>query len=119
MTPSTNHPRSRLPHHQLVAYRVALELLVAVKAAGIRDAKLADQAMRAAKSACLNAAEAAGRVSRADKARVLGIARGEAAEAVAAVEIAELSGDAAIGSADRCIPIAERLNALLTGFIRC
>jgi four helix bundle protein len=44
--------------------------------------------MRAAKSACLNAAEGAGRVSRADKARVFGIARAEAGEAAAAVEIA-------------------------------
>src|ERR1700722_8332646 len=66
-----------------------------VRAAEIRDAKLRDQAMRAAKSAALNIAEAAGRVSRADRARVFAIARGEAMEAAAAVEIAVLSGDAA------------------------
>ena len=68
----------RLPHHRLIAYGVAIELLKAVRAAKVRDAGLRDQAMRAAKSACLNAAEGAGRVSRADKARVFGIARAEA-----------------------------------------
>jgi four helix bundle protein len=78
----------RLPHHRLQAYGVALELLAAVRAAAIRDASLRDQAMRSAKSACLNAAEGAGRVSKADKARVFGIARAEAGEAAAAVEIA-------------------------------
>ena len=51
---STSH--SALPHHKLVAYRVAVELLLAVKAANVRDAKLRDEATRAAKSACLNAA---------------------------------------------------------------
>jgi hypothetical protein len=37
---------------------VALELLAVVRAAEIRDVKLRDQAMRAAKSAALNVAEA-------------------------------------------------------------
>ena len=78
----------RLPHLRLLAYSVAIELLRAVRAAKVRDAGLRDQAMRAAKSACLNAAEGAGRVSRADKARVFGIARAEAGEAAAAVGIA-------------------------------
>lgn len=44
----------QLPHHRLVAYRVAVELLLAIKAANIRDAKLRDEALRAAKSAVLN-----------------------------------------------------------------
>ena len=48
----------------------AKDLLVAVRAAAIRDAKLRDEATRAAKGACLNCAEAAGRVTRPDKARV-------------------------------------------------
>ena len=68
----------RLPHHKLLAYGVAIQLLEAVRGARIRDAHLRDQAMRAAKSACLNAAEGAGRVTRADKARVFAIARAEA-----------------------------------------
>jgi len=68
----------QLPHHRLVAYHVAVELLLAVKAAEIRDAKLRDEALRAAKSAVLNVAEGAGRVTRADKGRAFTIARGEA-----------------------------------------
>ena len=70
-------PRSSLPHHKLVAYGVAVELLTLVKAAQISDAKLRHEALRAAKS-----------------------------------------GDALPGSAARCIPVADRLVALLTGLIR-
>ena len=67
---------------------------------------------------CLNCAEGAGRVTRADKARAFAIARGEAVEAVAAVEIAALSGDASQEAAARCVAIAGRLVALLTGLAR-
>jgi four helix bundle protein len=83
-----------LPHHRLIAYHRALSLLAAVGAAEIRDSKLRDEALRAAKGTCLNIAEAAGRISRSDKARVFAIARGECVEAVAATEIAGASGDA-------------------------
>ena len=107
-----------LPHHKLIAYNVALELLRVVKAAEIRDAKLRDQAMRAAKSAALNIAEAAGRTSPADRARVFAIARGEAMEAAAAVEIAVFAGDADGHAFDACLAIADRLVALLTGLCR-
>ena len=115
-----NHraPLFRLSHHRLVAYQVAVALLIAVRAAEIRDANLRDQALRAAKSVCLNIAEGAGRPSRADRNRAFGIARGEAVEAVAAVEIAELAGDCDAGAAARCIPLADRVVALLTGFLR-
>jgi four helix bundle protein len=118
MTESPTPPRSKLPHHKLIAYGVAVELLLAVREADIQDTKLRDEALRAAKSACLNTAEGAGRVSTKDKARAFSIARGEATEAVAALEIAELAGDARSGSAARAIPIADRLVALLTGLIR-
>ncbi len=107
-----------LPHHKLIAYGVACELLVAVRAANIRDAKLRDEALRSAKSACLNTAEGAGRVSRPDKARAFTIARGEACEAAAAVEIAALCGDASAASAAEVARLAGRLVALLTGLIR-
>src|SRR5580700_10266945 len=90
----------QLPHHKLIAYEVAKELLVAVRESHLRDAGLRDQAMRSAKSACLNCAEGAGRVTRADKARVFAIARAEAGEAAAAVEIAVVAGDADAGSLD-------------------
>ena len=82
-----------LPHHQLRAYGTAVEFLRAVRDAGIRDRELRNQALRAAKSLCLNLAEGAGRVTRADKARAYTVARGELVEAIAAVEIAHESGD--------------------------
>ncbi|NUP08235.1 MAG: four helix bundle protein [Polyangiaceae bacterium] len=107
-----------LPHHKLVAYNVAVEFLLAVKAARVRDAKLRDEAIRAAKSACCNCAEGAGRVTRGDKARAFAIARGEAVEAVAAVEIAAHAGDTSQEAADRCVKIAGRLVALLTALTR-
>ncbi len=89
---------SPLPHHRLIAYGVARELLLAVRAASIRDAKLRDEALRSAKSACLNTAEGAGRVTRGEKARSFAVARAEACEAAAAVEIAALCGDASEAS---------------------
>jgi four helix bundle protein len=85
-----------LPHHKLVAYQIALDLLRRVHSTPIRDAEQREQARKSAKSAARNIAEAAGRWSRADKARVYAIARGEVCEACAAVEIA-----AAIGCASR------------------
>jgi four helix bundle protein len=84
----------------------------------VSDATLRDQATRAAKSACLNTAEGAGRVSRADKARVFAIARAEAGEAAAAIEIASLTGDASQADLARVVSIANRLIAMLTKLIR-
>jgi four helix bundle protein len=108
----------QLPHHRLVAYEVAKELFVAVREAHVRDAGLRDQALRSAKSACLNVAEGAGRVSKADKARVFAIARAEAGEAAAAIEIAVIGGDASEASLERVMSIANRLVAMLAGLIR-
>jgi four helix bundle protein len=97
---------------------VPIELLVALKAAGMRDTKLRDEAPRAAKSACCNIAEGAGRFSRADKARAFTIARGECVEAFAALEAAAAVGDAERVHVATCFPLATRLRALLTGLIR-
>ena len=107
-----------LPHHRLHAFGVAREMLLAVRDARIRDANLRDQAMRAAKSVCLNCAEGAGRVTRADKARAFTVARGEAVEAAAAVEIAALLGDARAEDAERVARLADRVIAMLTRLIR-
>jgi len=107
-----------LPHQKLWAYAVAREMLLAVREARIRDASLRDQAMRAAKSVCLNCAEGAGRVTRADKARAFTVARGEAVEAAAAVEIAALLGDARIEDAERVARLANRVIGMLTRLIR-
>jgi four helix bundle protein len=118
MTQPNASPSHLLPHHKLVAYQVACELLDAVRAANVRDRKLRDESLRAAKSACLNCAEGAGRHTRPDKARAFAIARGEAVEAVAAVEIAARTGDATADHAARCVVIGHRLVGLLTGLVR-
>jgi four helix bundle protein len=93
-------------------------MLLAVRASNIRDAGLRDQAMRAAKSACLNCAEGAGRVTHADKARAFTIARGECVEAAAAVEIAAACGSASDADVERVAVLADRLVAMLTRLIR-
>ncbi len=106
-----------LPHHKLFAYGVARDLLLAVRSVSIRDAKLRDEALRSAKSACLNCAEGAGRVTRGDKARAFAVAR-EAGEAAAAVEIAALCGDASAASAAEVARLASRIVAMLTPLVR-
>jgi len=108
----------KLPHHRLIAYGVAIELLDAVRAVRITDPVLRDQALRAAKSACLNCAEGAGRVSPRDKARSYAIARAEAGEAAAAVEIAVRAGDAPQAGLPAVLRHADRLVAMLTRLVR-
>jgi four helix bundle protein len=117
MNQFNNHGTS-LPHHRLFAYKKALELLSAVRGAQIRDAKLRDEALRAAKGTCLNIAEGAGRVSRADKARVYAIARGECVEAVAAIEIAGEAGDAVADAVAAVVELGNELYLMLGGLIR-
>ena len=118
MNDTRSSPVPLLPHHRLIAFEVAKQMLMAVRAAHVRDAKLRDEALRSAKSACLNTAEGAGRVTRADKARSFAIARAEAVEAAAAVEIAALCGDCGEVAAAEIAHIANRLVALLTGLCR-
>jgi four helix bundle protein len=107
-----------LPHHKLKAYGVAVELLAAVRSARVRDATLRDHAMRSAKSACLNCAEGAGRVTRADKARAFAVARAEACEAAAAIEVAVTAGDAEAGALGTVNELTNRLVAMLTALVR-
>src|SRR5512140_627749 len=107
-----------LPHQNLVAYQVARELVVLVRNAKISDPNLRDQALRASASACLNIAEASGRTSAADKARVYGIARGEGCEAVAAVDVALAAGWCSVEAAKAATAAGLRLYALLTGLSR-
>jgi four helix bundle protein len=106
------------PHERLIAYQVACELLDLVRELRISDVKLRDQAMRAAQSGCLNIAEAAGRFSGPDKARVFAIARGEACEVAAAIDIAARSRQCEKHAAGVASAVARRLYALLTGLIR-
>src|ERR1700690_3216469 len=113
-----NKQSTSLPHHRLAVYGKSLELLAAVRAAQVRDAKLRDEALRAAKGTCLNIAEGAGRVTRADKARAYAIARGECVECVAAVEIAAAAGDAVEDTVADVVAIGNELYLMLGGLIR-
>lgn len=84
-----------LPHHRLIAYRLALELIAQFGRMRISDARCREHARKSLTSCALNLAEGAGRRSRADKSRVYSIALGELCEAAAAVEIdAQLRGSA-------------------------
>lgn len=107
-----------LPHHRLHAYVACRALLDAVVKTKIRDTKLRDEALRAAKGACLNTAEGAGRVARADKAHFYAMARGSALEAAAAVEIAAAAGDCAAADAARVLEAAAPAIAMLTKLAR-
>ena len=115
----SNHSHgSVLPHHRLLAYERALQFLKAVREAQIRDTKLRDEALRAAKGTCLNIAEGAGRVTRADKARAYAIARGECVEAVAATEIAAEAGDAVGDAAADVVALGNELYLMLKALLR-
>jgi len=116
--PHNHSSGSVLPHHRLAVYGKALELLAAVRAAQISDAKLRDEATRSAKSVCLNIAEGSGRVSRADKARVYAIARGECVECVAAVEIAVAAGDAREGASAIAVQCGTEVYLVLGALVR-
>jgi four helix bundle protein len=115
---NSNHDHRLLPHHRLRVYAMALEMLVFVRDAQVRDVKLRDEALRAAKGACLNIAEGAARVTRADKARAFIIARGEIVEACAALEIAALLDSAREEDAERVAKLADNIVAILTRLIR-
>lgn len=102
-----------LPHHSLIAYQLSLDLLRLVHRTTIRDAEQRSQARSSAKSAARNLAEGAGRYSRADKARVYAIARGEVCEACAAVEIAEAIGCASAEDVAAVNALGKRLCDIL------
>ena len=110
--------RNRFPLYDLIAYRVARELLVAVQGARISNAALREQAVRAAAAVGLNISEAVGRPSRADQRRVYGIARGEASETLAALDLAEAAGFCTPADARAGKYLAERAYALLSGLMR-
>jgi four helix bundle protein len=101
-----------------MAFQEAGKLLACIHAACISDAKLRDQAIRAATSVCLNIAEGAGRTAPADKARVHGIARGESCEAATALDIAHLAGACKGAQAEAGARHARAVYALLSGLIR-
>src|SRR5438105_247503 len=104
------------PHEKLLAYQRARELVVLVREARISIPHLNDQAMRASTRACLNTAEATGREG-ADQKRVFRIARGEAAEAGAALDCALAAEACVVEKAQAGRLRALETYALLTGLI--
>lgn len=104
-----------LSHHKLRVFGEALELVRLVHRSPIRDAELRDQASRAAKSAALNIAEAAG-LDDGNRAKHFRIARGSAIETVAAYDLADAIGETVPVDAIRAKGAI--VAAMLTGLLR-
>src|SRR5688572_20612820 len=111
-------PASRLPHHRLVGYQLAVELVRLVARTRIGDAQLRQQARKSAASAALNAAEAAARTSRGDKNRLFAIAMAEACEACAAAEIAGALGACSERDVRAVVALGVRVKNVLSRLIR-
>ena len=109
---------SCLPHHRLVAYQVALELVKLIGSVRIRDAQLRMQARKSAASAALNTAEGAARQTAADKSRAYAIALAECCEACAAVEIAGALGACSPVQVAQVVALGVRLKNMLSRLVR-
>ena len=115
---NSNQPQSLMPHHKLIAYQLALELVKLIGKIRIADANLRAQARRSAASAALNTAEGAARATIADKARAYAIARTECCEAVAAIEIAGALGACSARDVARVLELGTRVKDVLSRLIR-
>jgi four helix bundle protein len=107
-----------LPHHKLIAHRLACELAQLIVQTRISNAKLREQARKSAGQAVLNIAEGAARTSQADKSRVFGIALAEACEAAAAVEVAALLGACSPSAVPPVVALACRVKDVLSRLMR-
>jgi len=105
------------PHHRLIAYQLALELVKLVARTRISDAQLRQQARKSAASAALNTAEGAARQKLADKARAYAIALAECCEACAAVEIAGALGACAAADVQAVLALGVRLKNVLSRLV--
>jgi len=109
-------------HQRLDAYRVAIELFEGVEEAaatfprGYGDLK--DQLRRATGSIVRNIAEGANRKHPADKSARFLIARGEAGECEATLEMAQIVGAIETKAAIRLRKLTARTMALIGGLIR-
>src|SRR5690242_17019340 len=113
----TKPPVRSLPHHKLIAYAVALELVRLVSRVRIANAQLRQQARKSAASAALNAAEGAARQTLADKSRAFAIALAECCEACASVEIAGALGACSPADVDAVLAVGIRLKDLLSRLV--
>lgn len=119
MTAPTKFP---FPHHELDAYRLALDLLRGVHGAAPRiprgHRQLADQLLRAATSVVLNLGEGANRYSAGEKRASFSRARGECGEVAVAVEVAWTMGWLTEVEASKLLVLAGRVGAMLTRLIQ-
>jgi four helix bundle protein len=111
-------PSSNLPHHKLIAYQLALELVTLVARLRITDAQLRQQARKSAASAALNTAEGAARQTLADKSRAYAIALAECCEACAAVEIAGALGACSEANVEQVVALGLRVKNVLSRLVR-
>lgn len=111
-------PSTTLPHHKLIAYQLALELVKLVASVRIRDAQLRAQARKSAASSALNTAEGAARQSLADKSRAYAIALAECCEACAAIEIAGALGACSPQDVAAVLALGVRLKNMLSRLLR-
>jgi four helix bundle protein len=118
MTHSTPPAPNTFPHHKLIAYQLALELVKLVSATRIREANLRKQARRSAASAALNSAEGAARQTVADKSRAYAIALAECCECCAAIEIAAALGACSRAEEEAVLTLGLRLKNVLSRLVR-
>ncbi len=113
---------TRFPHQRLDAYAAARQVVAFVARHRTRlhglPGEAGPQLERAAVRALLNVAEAAGRQGVRDRARVFAIARGEACEAAAALEVAVLFGALSAEDAAPARAWLVRLAQMLTRLAR-
>lgn len=113
---------SRFTHHRLDAYRVAIELFRGVEALASRFppgfADLKDQLRRATAATVRNLAEGANRAHPRDKAARFMVARGEAGECDAALEMASVLRLGEPAAILRLRHLADRVAAMATGLAR-
>ena len=105
------------PHHRLLGYQLALELVKLVSRTRIADAQLRQQARRSAASAALNSAEGAARQTLADKSRAYAIALAECCECCAAIEIATALGACAPADEQAVLTLGLRLKNVLSRLV--
>jgi four helix bundle protein len=115
LPPNNNN---NLPHHKLIAYQLALELVKRIARTRISEAQLRQQARKSAASAALNSAEGAARQTLADKARAYAIALAECCEACAAVEIAGALGACSPADVQAVLAVGVRLKNVLSRLVR-
>ena len=118
-TPGPTRVRGfKFPHHKLIAYQLALELVKLVARVRIGDANLRAQARKSASSDALNSAEGAARISSGDKSRCYAIAPAECCEACAAVEIAGALGVCGEAQVREVLALGLRLKNVLSRLVR-